>query len=440
MTTQSLHFKITTKTINDLVSLYEDGKLELSPVFQRQSVWRERDRVKLIDSIFRNYPLPAIFFYKRIENGDIVYDVIDGKQRLESIFQFMRKMPKSFKAKVRLPETEDVEYIDWRVILKKERAHLMTGYELSVIEVDGDLSDIIDIFVRINSTGKALTQQEKRKARYYNSPFLREAAHIAGKHESYFLRNGIISSDQINRMKHIELICELMLSFERNDVLNKKTAVDKAISGVGIDGRVLRRVSRTTTTILNRIEQMFPKLRETRLHQQTDFYTLAVLIGKFEHEGMILTDQKRNMLAWDFLRSFCVEVDDVRHRQSQLENIPETFAKSRDYLLTVSQMTDTEPERRKREQILREIIGNIFERKDPQRSYTLEQRRIIWDKSRNKKCCECGHVLEWPNFTIDHIVPHSRGGRSSIENAALMCQSCNSAKGNKMPQTRRRSA
>lgn len=74
-----------TKSILDLSSLYDHGHLNLEPGFQRQTVWKLRDRAFLIDSILRNYPLPAIFPYKREEKGELVYDVIDGKQRLESI-------------------------------------------------------------------------------------------------------------------------------------------------------------------------------------------------------------------------------------------------------------------------------------------------------------------------------------------------------------------
>ncbi|MBM3841594.1 MAG: HNH endonuclease [Verrucomicrobia bacterium] len=37
--------------------------------------------------------------------------------------------------------------------------------------------------------------------------------------------------------------------------------------------------------------------------------------------------------------------------------------------------------------------------------------------------------LTWDDFTIDHIDPYSKGGRSRLENAALMCRSCNSSKG-----------
>src|SRR5712692_9368047 len=105
--------KATTKSILDLRNLYERGNLNLEPGFQRQSVWTERDRAKLIDSILRNLPLPAIFLYKREEDGDLVYDVIDGKQRLESIFMFTGAMRGRFSTRTHLPGADSVESVDW---------------------------------------------------------------------------------------------------------------------------------------------------------------------------------------------------------------------------------------------------------------------------------------------------------------------------------------
>ena len=64
-----LHYETATKTVTDIVNLFENGQLNLSPAFQRDSVWQERDRAKLIESIIRNYPLPAIFLYCS-KNGD----------------------------------------------------------------------------------------------------------------------------------------------------------------------------------------------------------------------------------------------------------------------------------------------------------------------------------------------------------------------------------
>jgi hypothetical protein len=167
--------KATTKSILDIQNLFALGHLDLEPGFQRQSVWTDRDRAKLIDSILQNYPLPAIFLYKREEKGHLVFEVIDGKQRLESIFMFTGAMRGRFRSRTQLPDSDEVEWVDWSYLKRKGLQYLITGYEIPVIEVDGEMGEIIDVFVRINSTGKALTQQEKRHARYYNSPFLKEA-------------------------------------------------------------------------------------------------------------------------------------------------------------------------------------------------------------------------------------------------------------------------
>jgi Protein of unknown function DUF262 len=273
--TAAITYKATTKSILDLSSLHQNEHLNLKPGFQRQSVWAERDRARLIDSILRNYPLPAIFLYKRADGGHLVFDVIDGKQRLESIFMFMGQMRGRFATKTQLLESESVESVDWARLKGRGLQHRLTGYEIPVIEVDGELGDIINVFVRINSTGKALTRQEQRHARYYDSEFLKEAARLARRFESYFLGSGIFSAGQISRMKHVELVCELMLSLVQGDVLNKKTALDRVMATSSFDGRQLGKASRMVTATLNRVRRMFPQLKTTRLRQVTDFYTLA---------------------------------------------------------------------------------------------------------------------------------------------------------------------
>lgn len=97
--THTLDHRPDNKSIDELVHHYEDGNLNLQPGFQRQSVWNERDRARLIDSLLRNYPLPAIFLYRRTHDGRLIYDVIDGKQRLESIFMFMGVMRGRYRTK-----------------------------------------------------------------------------------------------------------------------------------------------------------------------------------------------------------------------------------------------------------------------------------------------------------------------------------------------------
>jgi hypothetical protein len=431
--------KTTNKNVVDLRNLYESGQLNLEPGFQRQSVWSERDRAKLIDSIIRNYPLPAIFLYRRHEGGELIFDVIDGKQRLESIFMFTGAMRGRFASRTQLPNSETREWIDWKQLKRKGLHHLVTGYELPVIEVDGDIGEIIEVFVRINSTGKALTRQETRHAKYYNSTFLKEASRLAIRFERYLRNNQILSGSQISRMKHIELMCELILSLERGDVLNKKQALDQVMATKSLDGRQLQMACRRVTTTLNRVRKMFPQLKTTRLRQLTDFYSLAVLIGKFERDGLILTDRRRNRLAWDLLLAFTTKVDEVGELRRKMKGTRPDQELYRDYLATVLQATDEVNQRRRREEILSSLLRSLFARKDTQRGFTAEQRRIMWNTSATRSCAHpgCSRKLTWDDFTIDHINPYSKGGRSQLANAALMCLGHNSSKGARRRNRRR---
>lgn len=424
-----IYYQADQKTVQTIIHHYENNQLNLEPGFQRSSVWTESDRSKLIDSILRNYPLPSIFLYKRYEKGNLIYDVIDGKQRIESLLFFMGvKKGNRFRTKSRLPGQEKVEWFDWAYIKRKSLQHHITAYKLQTIEVTGDLADIIDLFVRINSTGKALTSQEKRHARYFNSEFLRRAGKLAARYEDYFRSTKVLSPSQISRMKHVELMCELMVSAHNEDVTNKKAALDRVMDSNSISGRQLEKSAQMAAGALNRLKQMFPALRQTRLHQLSDFYSLAVLIQKFERERLILTDRRRNRLAWDILVAFSNGVDQVSLLHKKAKSIKPEQELYREYMLTVREGTDELNNRRKREQILRGLLETLFERKDSARHFSPAQRRILWNTTGARRCAQCGKRLTWEDFTIDHIDPYSKGGKTKLENAALMCAPCNSAK------------
>ena len=47
------------------------------------------------------------------------------------------------------------------------------------------------------------------------------------------------------------------------------------------------------------------------------------------------------------------------------------------------------------------------------------------------KCCYCG---DSKSLTLDHIIPRSRGGKSTFENVVTCCKQCNQKKGDKTPQ------
>ena len=420
------------RTVQDIINLHEDGLLNLSPGFQRDSVWTERDRAKLVDSIVRNYPLPTVFLYRRESDGQIIYDVIDGKQRIETILRFAGEIRgQRFSARVQFPGEDEREWVDWKMLCRPRQQHLITGYRLNTVEVDGEIADIIDLFVRINSTGKALTPAERRHARFYNSPFLRTAARVAGQYEDYFRKNRILSTGQISRMKHVELICELMVSIHQGAPINKKAALDHVMEARSLGEGDTRNARAQTVRALNRVRSMFPKLLQTRFRQLSDFYTLTVLMAELEAEGLLLSDQRRNRLAQDLLVAFSTGVDRVRELQKKAKG-PSTGEEAyREYLLTVLEGTDEISQRKKREAILRGLLESLFERRDSARLFSQEQRRILWNTHALRKCSFCGKQVTWDDFVVDHIDPFSKGGRTRLENAAVAHRNCNAAGGAK---------
>jgi hypothetical protein len=86
------------KTVNSLMREFNDGTIQLPP-FQRPYVWKIRKTLNLLDSLFRGYPIGAIYLWKPsaksklkpkphpsgLKHVDFTYYVIDGQQRLTSL-------------------------------------------------------------------------------------------------------------------------------------------------------------------------------------------------------------------------------------------------------------------------------------------------------------------------------------------------------------------
>jgi hypothetical protein len=176
---------------------------------------------------------------------------------------------------------------------------------------------------------------------------------------------------------------------------------------------------------------VLPDLNETRFRQLSDYYVLALLFAKFDAEGLALVDRGRNKIAASILQEFSIGVDGVRNKVKKFENLDSNDHMFREYLMTVQQGTDEKSQRLKRLQMLDGLLRTIFIKKDSQRLFSPEQRRLIWNTTSERVCSECGCELTWDTFTLDHIDPHSKGGRSDLNNVALLCRKHNSSKGNR---------
>jgi 5-methylcytosine-specific restriction endonuclease McrA len=78
------------------------------------------------------------------------------------------------------------------------------------------------------------------------------------------------------------------------------------------------------------------------------------------------------------------------------------------------------------------VIRLLAYRHIPQQTRALSRRNILL---RDRNTCQfCGHTFSASELTLDHVVPRSRGGRSTWENLVACCYQCNNRKGDRTPE------
>ncbi|NQT00337.1 MAG: DUF262 domain-containing protein [Candidatus Omnitrophica bacterium] len=160
-------------SIGEWISLYENEEIDIHPEFQRFYRWTETQKTKLIESILLGIPIPPIFVSQR---KDGVWDVVDGLQRLATIYQFIGILKDENKKNVPplilegtgyLPSLEGKKWNDpddpdesltpeQRLIVKRSKI------STSIILRESDELAKFELFQRLNTGGSNLTPQEVR--------------------------------------------------------------------------------------------------------------------------------------------------------------------------------------------------------------------------------------------------------------------------------------
>lgn len=203
---------LTTQDVSWFLDLHGKGQLNLTPSYQRRSVWSPRDKRYFIDTILNQYPAPPVFLHKTIDdNGRSTYHVVDGKQRLQTIIEFSE-------GKVRIPDNfSDVtlQKKRWNDLGPDVRKRFW-NYVL-IAEMLPDVSDAMlrNIFERINRNSRKLTPQEMRHAKY-DGWFITTAEAEAEKQEWKDFR--LATAARMKRMADVQFISELLGTIIRQEI------------------------------------------------------------------------------------------------------------------------------------------------------------------------------------------------------------------------------
>jgi hypothetical protein len=222
--------KSNTMTISSLNEGRILKKFNLEPEYQRKSVWSDEQQSLLIDSILKNIPIPPIFLREHIDKkGKTSFEVIDGKQRLTSIFKFIDNEISTIDDDTDPLHESDLAGLTFDDLEKNKELESVLEefwrYPLPIEYVYTKDDKVVDkIFDRLNRSGEKLNGQELRHSNYYDSPLISLAFKIA---KSKFWSTELEITNK-NRMEDIELISELIfLLIEKTEISSTQKTLDE---------------------------------------------------------------------------------------------------------------------------------------------------------------------------------------------------------------------
>lgn len=161
-------------SIGEWISLYESNEIDIHPEFQRFFRWSSSQKTRLIESILLGIPIPQVFVAQR---PDGVWDVVDGLQRLSTIYQLIGilrdkdeklEKPLVLEGTKYLPGLEGKKWEDikeenslsvaQRLIIKR------TKIAVSIILRESNETSKYELFQRLNTGGSSLSAQEVRNS------------------------------------------------------------------------------------------------------------------------------------------------------------------------------------------------------------------------------------------------------------------------------------
>ncbi len=359
-------------TIKKLYDDVRDGRIVSDIELQREIVYNDEKQRLVIDSIAKDIPLPAFYLWK---NDDGILEVLDGKQRVYAITRFYEN---------------DLQYAGmlWKELNSKEPElqEKINSTELSVIICEGDEEKKREIFSRINTLGVPLSSFEVLNG-LYAGEYLRGLSHYVKADRDAKKVLGSNSRGK-NQIKVLDFICQLQ---NAND---KKTYVKQ--------------------------------------HADQSFENDQVLVAKhFRFVASIFDDYNSLNILLNLAVKYSKDIAIWKSHNVEINKRLKAFKKSQDYKLVTDKAKEIED-------IIQTVVNGISV--DPKRFYTQDDRKELCEKALNDSslndghgkilCTKCNNYFLPEELTVDHIIPWSRGGRTELSNAQLLCRVCNSKKNN----------
>lgn len=378
--------------VRDLVADYEDneelgvraygGRLDVRPPYQREFVYKDKQRDAVIATLRRNFPLNVMYWavLDKVDAHGVEFEIIDGQQRTISICQYVEG---DFSIEI---DGHQMAFHN----LQDDQQEQILEYELMVYLCEGTDSEKLDWFKTINIAGEKLTDQELRNA-VYHGPWVASA-------KKYFSKNGCpayaISSDYVTGSPIRQELLETAIKWINDGKVDEymrdhQHDQDAAALWTHFQG------------VIAWIETTFAKKRAKM--KSVKWGPLYAKHHSTDYDPVKLEERVSALMG---------DLD--------VKNKPGIYA----YLLDGEKDTK-----------LLEV--RIFDDRTKLAAYEQQTKKSEAAGVSNCPMCAGGHqanathVYEFEDMDADHVTAWSKGGSSDLANCQMLCITHNRSKGNK---------
>ena len=209
-------------------------ELNTSPAYQRMpDIWSTEKKQFFIDSIINGFDVPKLYFHDLrfsdgTRSGGLQYAIIDGKQRLEAIWEFIDgEFALDSDFRYLLDKSVDLSELDYQTLVAKHPriSGLFDSTRLDVMVVETDNLDLIDdLFSRLNQA-EPLNAAEKRNAM---PPPIPKVIRELSQHPFFIEKVPFPNA----RYRHFDIVAKYLYSTDQNQVVStQKSWMDKWVKG-----------------------------------------------------------------------------------------------------------------------------------------------------------------------------------------------------------------
>lgn len=196
-----------------IVDNFNNNLLFIDNSFQRRYVWLKKHKISLIETILMGYAIPEIYIWKvetDPDTGNSKHSIVDGQQRIGALTSFIND-EFALQTSVLSDDNKKASFAGKKFSeLAPEDKNKIWDYPFSIRVISDEVKkeEIVNLFLRLNSTDKTLNPQELRNAEF-NGKFLETAEEIANN--SFWSDFRIFSPNSLRRMGDIEFVSSLLV-------------------------------------------------------------------------------------------------------------------------------------------------------------------------------------------------------------------------------------